>query len=127
MTFAAAKSYTMANNDFKLIDGTYTPEGAKEVLLALISSKIHFNQMAAFGLQERQNADVTHHYQRVAELREVKDAVLQLIGQAAAEGYELRIEGSFTINMVPVAQPLATEAPDTALRANPSEPEYYLA
>ncbi|OLY93942.1 hypothetical protein SAMN05444008_1252 [Cnuella takakiae] len=117
----------MDQNTFKLIDGTFTPADAKEVLLSLISSKIQFNQMAAFSLQERQNADVTHHYQRVAELRTVKDAVLDIINLAAAEGYELNITGDFSISLVPGKNEVAEPAPARQLGQNPSEPEHYLA
>lgn len=117
----------MDTNTFKLIDGNYTPGDAKEVLLALISSKIHFNQMAAFGLQERQNADVTHHYKRVSELREVKDAVLDIIEKAAAQGFDLSIKGNFHIDLVPAAKAAAPEVETRLQRQQPAEPEHYLA
>lgn len=117
----------MDTNTFKLIEGNYTPGDAKEVLLALISSKIQYNQMAAFGLQERQNADVTHHYKRVSELRDVKNAVLDLIENAAAHGFDLSIKGNFHIDLVPAAQATAPVVATHPQSKHPAEPEYYLA
>lgn len=111
---------------FKLIEGQYTPAEAREVLLALVNSKINFNHMAAFGLEER-GGKAEHHRKRVAELKDVRAMVSHLLERAQEQGCHIEVAGSFTINLVP-QQTSAPQESTTVKQPNRfSDPEHYLA
>ena len=114
-----------SNQKLELINGQYAPDDAKDVLLALINHKINFNNMAAFSTAERTSANVEHYRKRVKQLQELRDAVINLIEEAAAGGYDLRINGSFGITLV--EQPAKTVVTEEVRAKVAREPELYLA
>lgn len=114
-----------SNQKLELINGQYTPTDAREVLLALINHKINFNNMAAFSAEERTNESVEHYRKRVKQLQELREAVINLIEEAAAGGYDLRINGSFGVTLV--EQPAKAVVAEEVKAKVSREPELYLA
>ncbi|WP_372945685.1 hypothetical protein [Muriicola sp.] len=85
----------------KLVEGTYTPMEAADILFALIGDKIKFHNMQILSLQERFGIDSVHSEQRIKELKEAKMQVKDLILEARDAGMTLQIEGNIKINFLP--------------------------
>lgn len=63
------------NLTFDLINGTFQPAEAKNVLFTLIKNKINFHELEMFSAHERYGLELPHSKKRVTEL---KDALLQI-------------------------------------------------
>lgn len=63
------------NLTFDLINGTFQPAEAKNVLFTLIKDKINFHKLEMFSAYERYGIELPHSKKRVSEL---KDALLKI-------------------------------------------------
>lgn len=86
--------------NFKLINGDFFPQEAKEVLLKLIHSKISHNQLEAFSISERNSGNIEHLKRRTTELNEAKELIESFLLIAEKENKKLKIEGSITIDFI---------------------------
>jgi hypothetical protein len=84
----------------KLVEGTYTPAEAADILFSLIGDKIKFHNLQMLSLQERFGIDSVHSEQRIKELKAAKSEVKDLIIQARDAGYTLQIEGDIRIKFL---------------------------
>lgn len=84
----------------KLVEGTYTPAEAADILFSLIGDKIKFHNLQILSLQERFGIDSVHSEQRIKELKEAKLQAKDLIIQARDAGYTLQIEGDIKISFL---------------------------
>lgn len=84
---------------FKLVDGSFTPEEAAEVLFALIGDKIRFHNIQVLSLEERFGRDTTHSKNRLRSLKQTREQVKELIQHAAREGMKLQIQGNIEITL----------------------------
>lgn len=66
--FIDINSINMANEKFSLINGTFRPDDAKEILVEAFRSKIKFHSLAAFSKRERGDEGAEMHDARIAEL-----------------------------------------------------------
>lgn len=106
------------NENVTLINGVFTPDEAKEVLLTLLNHKINFHCMRNFSAEERFGKPDPVSTKRLEELYESRKQVLRLLEEAASEGYKLEIESLVNIKKgekmeVPV-EALPTPAVQTA-------------
>ena len=94
------------NQTIKLLDGVFKAEDARSILLDLINSKINFLNRDAFSKHIRFSQDINHAEKRTGELREAIHELLPFMALAANEGYEVRLNGSISVEMVktPVEQ-----------------------
>lgn len=83
-------------NNFKLIDGVYTPSEAKEILNALLYDKINFYKVRAFSHEIRFSEVDSHAEKRIAELQQTKADLQQLLAAQANNG-KLIIKSTITI------------------------------
>lgn len=84
----------MDTHQFHLIDGTFTGEAAKKMLLAVINSKINFHNLESFSSEITSSGDrVAHARKRVALLEESARSVIALSNAAARNGTMLKISG----------------------------------
>jgi hypothetical protein len=88
------------NQQFQLIDGTFTPSEASRVLLALVKSKIDYHSMEKFSNEERFGSDHTHAEKRLRELAKLESALRELFASAAEAGKSLKIEGRIEVTVV---------------------------
>lgn len=51
-----------------LVKGYFSPADAKEIILALFTSKIQFHNNSAFGMEEKTGIRADHHRRRASEL-----------------------------------------------------------
>lgn len=85
---------------FKLIDGQFAPSEAKNILFALINSKINFHSLESFGITVRSNGDVSVHEKRIRELREANIDMNTLIDLAEKRGVQVKVNSMITIEFV---------------------------
>jgi len=95
MTQAAEKQTTI-----KLVEGTYTPAEAADILFSLIGDKIKFHNLQILSLQERFGLDTSHSEARILELKAAKNETKDLILEARDQGYQIEINGSIEIKFV---------------------------
>ena len=90
--------------NYKLVEGQFSPSDATNILFALFNSKINFHQLESFRIQERnfKNRDNIKHEERVEELKEAYKVLKALINEASDENMDLEIHG--TIMLKPVAR-----------------------
>lgn len=85
------------NENVTLIDGVFTPEEAKEVLLTLLNHKINFHRMRNFSSEERFGKPDTASLKRLTELHKSRDQVISILDDATASGHTLEIASLVSI------------------------------
>lgn len=83
----------------KLIDGQFTPEEAKEVLLDIIAKKINFHNLKNLSSQIRYNHPDQASQERIKELEKAKAQVLALVQEARSEQSSMVIEATIHIGL----------------------------
>lgn len=81
-----------------LIVGTFSEIDAKEILLNIISTKIHFHSMKNFSSQERFGKDDAHSVKRIADLNHDFEKMKEIIDQAKANNLNLNIHSTIHIS-----------------------------
>jgi hypothetical protein len=79
------------NHQFKLIDNTYSPTAAKEVIASLIQDKIRFLNVQLLSNQERYGSDISFAAKRVEQLQAELERVLNTFDEAIPEDSEVQI------------------------------------
>lgn len=84
-----------------LINGAFTPDSARQVLMTLINDKIKFNQLNDWSHRERFGKDNPAVIKRIEELSQTKEDIAQLIDEAGAMGLKLSIRSNIEIELMP--------------------------
>ncbi len=84
-------------NTLKLIDGQYTPEEAKEMLLETLNSKINFYKIKNLSSEMRFGKPDLEAYEKIRELQEAKGLVNDIIQQALQDNSKLKIESTIHV------------------------------
>ncbi len=84
---------------FQLIDGTFTPDQARQVLGAMVKSKIDFHTLESHSEGERSGAGRGSE-ERLASLRKLDADLKSLFESARESDVKLKVTGSFEISMV---------------------------
>lgn len=88
-------------SNFKLIDGTFSPEEAKTILSTLINNKIDYHNLQIFSDGERFGEEVTAKTtQRIAELKQDLESLHSQVEQAKASNKKFTIKSSIAIDLV---------------------------
>lgn len=82
----------------KLIDGTFIPEEAKDILLSMYRSKIHFHEMKNFSSKERFGAEDKNSVKRIPLLKKSMEKISKLIQKAEQRGETLQIKADVNIS-----------------------------
>ena len=82
----------MENHQIKLIENTYSPIEAKELLLALINDKIKFLKHRIFSIKERLGSDTSHLEKRITELQEEKKQLLLTFSKLEDKNMKVEID-----------------------------------
>lgn len=85
---------------FQLIDGTFTPAEAAQVLHSLVKSKIDYHSMEKFSNEERFGSDLSHSEKRLRELTKLNAALKEFFASVADSKQHLKINGWIEITMV---------------------------
>ncbi|MBK9419651.1 MAG: hypothetical protein IPN44_01195 [Flavobacteriales bacterium] len=82
---------------FTLLNGCFTAQDAKEVLMSVFQAKIHFHQMQNFSSQERFGREDVMALKRIPELKKNLQGILEVIAQAAATNMKLNVTSEVNI------------------------------
>ncbi len=82
-----------------MIEGSFSPQGAAEVLFSIIGDKIRFHNVEILSIKERFNGDTQHSEKRLKELKAAKKQVAQLILEARDKGYQVDIHSTIEIEL----------------------------
>ena len=86
-------------NKLTLIEGSFTAEEAKEILLNIFSTKINFHEMKNFSSQERFGKEDEIAQMRIPKLKNEIENVLQLISVANLNKNKLTITSEINISL----------------------------
>lgn len=84
---------------FQLIDGTFTPDQARQVLGAMLKSKIDFHSLENHSERERSGV-VDHSVERLQILRALDANLKALFDSASSSGANLKVKGNIEITLV---------------------------
>lgn len=91
---------TITEQRVQLVKGSFTPQEATDVVLALLDEKINFHKLQRLRWCEGHfGADTSYADQRIAELEAEKVLTRNFIKQAREEGHCLKISGILEITI----------------------------
>ena len=85
---------------YKLIEGDFSTEEAKTVLMSLINNKIDYHNLNAFSDLIRNNEVTDTSKSRVFELIKAREEISILINEASKKGLRLNIKSNITIELI---------------------------
>ena len=92
---------TITDQKIKLIEGTFTPSEASDILNTLIKKKINFHKLQRLSITEKNCDDNTGHLDgRIDELLDAEKSLKQIIAEAREDGFNLQIESDVYISFV---------------------------
>ena len=89
----------MADQEFKLIDGTFSAEEAEKMLMTLFNYKIEYHSRDDFSKYIRFNRDPKHSNTRIEELNQTKAGLAELLSQSKKDDRSLVINSVITIRL----------------------------
>ena len=87
------------NQEFNLIDGTFSMEDANRVLTTLLNYKIDYHNREDFRNHIRFNKNIEHSKKRIQELTEVKEQIRSLILNSESEDIKFIIKSNISIEI----------------------------
>lgn len=90
----------MDKYQFKLIQGDFSPQDAKTVLMSVINSKINFHNLNAFSEFVKNNEDCETSKRRISVLTSSREDVMKLIEESEKNGMKMKINGDITIEFI---------------------------
>lgn len=88
-----------SKKEIKLIDGVFTPDEAKSVLITMIDNKINYHKLDDFSYHIRTDRHPHHSKKRVDELLETKAQLRSWIDLIQPHSPQLRIKGTVIIEL----------------------------
>lgn len=85
-------------NNFKLIEGRFSTEEAKEILTSIFSEKINFHLMKNFSNQERFGKDDENATKRIHQLKEELDRLKEFLSEEHSDSKMLTINSEINIS-----------------------------
>jgi hypothetical protein len=85
---------------FSLIDGIFSAEDGKDILMHLLNHKIQFHQRKNMSAYEKTCENDPHSTRRLAELHEVISNLYPLLKTTIEEGKSLKIESRVHISII---------------------------
>lgn len=89
----------MAEQEFKLIDGTFSAEDAEKMLMTLFNYKIEYHSRDDFSKYIRFNRDPKHSNKRIEELNHTKTSITELLSKSKMDNRNLIINSVITIRL----------------------------
>lgn len=94
----------------QLIDGTFTPADASQILLALVKSKIDFHNLEKLSNEERFGRDVAHSERRLVALRQLRETLRTTCQSAASAGQRIEVNAWIEVKLIPESEDAAPPA-----------------
>ncbi|MEM1260624.1 MAG: hypothetical protein AAGH81_19015 [Bacteroidota bacterium] len=92
---------TQCSEEIQLIEGTFSPIEAADVLLSLVTYKIKFHNLQLLGMDEKNGVSKEQSERRIAELKEAKSRITEIIMEARNRGTSIEIKSNINITLVP--------------------------
>lgn len=86
--------------NYKFIDGDFSIEEAKTVLMTLITNKINFHNLNSFSDYVRFNGSAEKSKKRILELTKTREEILKLMEDAEKKGMKLNIKSNISIELI---------------------------
>jgi hypothetical protein len=86
--------------NLNLIDGVFSNEEAKEILMNVFSTKILFHELKNFSSEERFGKPDKTASKRIPELKKEVEKVLQILSEAKINNKTLRISSEINIKLL---------------------------
>jgi hypothetical protein len=90
----------MDKYQFKLIQGDFSPQDAKTVLMSVINSKINFHNLNSFSEFVKNSEDCETSKQRISVLTASLVDINKLLEESDRNGKRLKINGDITIEFI---------------------------
>ena len=90
----------MDTYQFKLIEGNFSSQDAKTVLMSVINSKINFHNLNAFSEFFKNNEDCEISKRRISVLTSSLEDINKLLEESERNGKRLKINGDITIEFI---------------------------
>ncbi len=92
---------TKTKQSVKLIEGTFTPSEAADILISMISKKINFHKLQRLSALEQYCDDSTVYLDdRIEQLKKAEENTKALIINARNQGYQFKINGTIEIELI---------------------------
>ena len=88
------------NEKFVLIEGSFIPQEAKEILQTVYGDKIQFHQKKNFSSQERLGKEDVNSLERIPQLKNSLKAILEIIENAADKNRLINIHSEISISFI---------------------------
>ena len=89
------------HSSHQLVDGEFSPEEARTILMALIENKIRFHRRENLSQEERLGRSDGYSKRRIDQLLQTKANLAELIDSAQAKGERLSINCVIEIDRIP--------------------------
>lgn len=93
-------SNSMKKENLSLIEGKFSPEEAREILINIYSTKLNFHERKNFSSQERFGKEDVIALKRIQELKESVDKILDIISEASATNHQVVISSQINIQLI---------------------------
>jgi hypothetical protein len=89
-----------SNLSIKLVDGTFTANEAREILLALINKKINFHELKSFQSWEKNHqADLSPFKARISQLEKERKLLQRFIELHEENQTDFEVKGELHISI----------------------------
>lgn len=82
-----------------LIEGKFTPEESKEILLNIFSAKVKFHEMKNFSSQLRFGTDNEAALNRITDLKECIERIRKIVAEAEVNNKKVHITSTINIEL----------------------------
>ncbi|BCY28311.1 hypothetical protein [Flavobacterium okayamense] len=90
----------MKENNFNLLNGTFSVKDALTILMELYSNKINFHQKDIFSKEERNHGDITHSKNRIIELNEERNKIRRILTASENLNKNVKINGGIFLEII---------------------------
>lgn len=95
-----AKAVKTLTDELVLVDGTFTPDEATDVLLTMIRKKIDYHNGLIFDTWERCSEACPDSEARLKALRQLREQILSIGAEARSSGQKMQIRCEIEIDLV---------------------------
>lgn len=90
----------MKTQNLQLIEGQFSSQEAKELLMNIFNDKIRFHEMKNFSSQERYGTDDATAQKRIPKLRQEMVKLKEIVDQAELKNQNLQIFSEIKISVI---------------------------
>jgi hemerythrin superfamily protein len=85
---------------FKLVDGKFSPNDARKVMIELIQNKINFHSRVIHMMEEHNEGKTAPHEKRIAQLKKSAETLKKVLLEADKKGMQLKVKGTIEITFL---------------------------